>query len=741
MSRLTRRGFLRVTALAGGGLLLSGFFEEAHAVEASATPGVSSEAALGAFIRIDTDGKVTIAAKNPEIGQGIKNMLPMLIADELDVEWKSVRVEQVGFDSTRFKDQWSGGSQGTPTNWLPMRRVGAAGRAMLVAAAARSWAVPEAECETAKGVVHHLKTGRALAYGSLAAAAASLAAPDLESVKLKEPSQFTIIGTPVPGVDNHSIVTGQPLYGIDVVIPGMLYATFVKCPVFGGKVKSANLPEVRAAAGVRDAFLVEGGTALDGLLAGVAIVADGFWQAQSARRALQVTWEEGPTATQGSAAFAARAAELSKQPPHRSLRKDGDPDAAFASAAKVIRADYTYPFIAHAPLEPQNCTAKFENGKLELWAPTQTPQQGRALVAKTLGIKEEAITIHLTRAGGGFGRRLYNDYLVEAAWIARQCGAPVKLLWTREDDMQHDLYRPAGYHFFTGGLDAAGKLVAFRDHFVTFGAGDHFAPSADLSDSEFPARFVPHLALDASVMPLGVPTGAMRAPRSNALCFAFQGFIDELAHAAGRDPLDFRRDLLASAIPASIMQSIVAKLSPPKQPGFDEARMRGVLELVAETSEWGGKPLPRGTGMGIAFYFSHRGYFAEVVRATVNKAGRLSVEKVWVAGDIGSPIINPSMAEHQVQGAVLDGLAQAIGQEITIEQGRAVESNFHQFQLLRLRQAVPVEVHFKQTEFPPTGLGEPALPPVIPALCNAVFAATGKRVRTLPLSKSDLSWA
>jgi isoquinoline 1-oxidoreductase beta subunit len=744
VSGLSRRGFLRASLIAGGGLLLSSFVEDAEAADGSAAaPG--KDARLSAFVTIHPDGTVTIQSKNPEIGQGIKTMLPMLIADELDVEWKSVRVAQADFDNKLYKDQWSGGSMATPNNWLPMRRVGAAGRALLVAAAAKEWGVPAEECETEKGTVHHKKSKRALGYGALAATAASLPAPDLETVKLKDPAQFNIIGKPIPGVDNHAIVTGQPLFGIDVEVPGLQYATFVKCPVFGGKVKSANLDAIRALPGIRKAFVIDGGTDLYGLLGGVAIVGEGFWQVQSARGVLKIVWDEGTTAQQGTAAFAAKAKELHAQPPHRQIRKDGDAAAALASAAKVVKGDYSYPFIAHASLEPQNCTAKFENGKLELWAPTQTPEGGRALVARTLGIPEDAITIHLVRAGGGFGRRLYNDYLVEAAWIAREAGVPVKLLWTREDDLQHDLYRPGGWHSFTGGLDKDGKLVAFRDHFVSFGAGEKFAASAELTAAEFPARFVPNFVLDASVMPLGVPTGALRAPRSNALCFAFQCFLDEVAHAAGKDPLAFRRDLLVNPIsdapPAPAAGSgSGGKPPPPRPPVLDEARMRGVLDLVAEKSGWGKEKLPPGTGMGVAFYFSHRGHFAEVVRVKVSKAGALQIEKVWVAGDVGSQIINPSMAENQVQGAVLDGISEALAQEITIEGGRAVESNFHQFQLLRIKESVPVEVHFHKTAFAPTGLGEPALPPVVPALCNAIFAATGKRVRSLPLSKADLKW-
>ena len=737
-SAVTRRDFLRVTALVGGGFMLASYAEPLEALTRIGAAPSLADPMLNAYVRIMPDGIVTIIAKNPEIGQGIKTMLPMLIAEELDIEWSSVRIEQGDVDSTKYQSQIAGGSTATPTNWLPMRRVGAAARAMLVSAAAAQWNVPASELETEKGVVMHKASKRSAKYGALATAAASIAAPDLASIPLKDQKNFKIIGTRQKTYDLHGLVTGKPMFGIDVTVPGMKYASFVKCPVYGGKVKLANVEEIKKLAGITHAFVVEGTPNLAGLVGGVAIVGNNWWMVQQARKKLIVTWDEGATATQSSAGFAAKAAELSILPPHRSLRKDGNFDSALASAAKVVKAEYVYPFISHAPLEPQNCTAHFKDGACEIWSTSQTPEGGRGLVATTLGIKPDQIKIHMMRAGGGFGRRLSNDYMVEAAWIAKEIGVPVKLLWTREDDMQHDFYRPGGFHYFTGGVDAAGKIVAFKDHFVSFGEGERFANSADLAPNEFPAQFVQNLSYDASVMPLGVPTGALRAPRSNALSFAFLGFIDELAVAANKDPLQFRIDLLNSEIPAAPAPPAANGRAP--QPGFDAQRMRGVMEQLREVSGWGKTTLPKGTGMGTAFYYSHRGYFAEVVQVTVTKAGAITVDKIWAVGDVGSDIINPNHAEQQVQGAAMDGLSQAFGQEITFTNGRAEQSNFNTYPLLRMKQSAPIEVHWRKTAFAPTGIGEPALPPVVPALVNAIYAATGKRHRVIPLTKVDLKW-
>jgi isoquinoline 1-oxidoreductase beta subunit len=717
----------------GGGLLLTlNLPRGAHASEPTAV-GPAAGAELNPFISIAPDGIVTIVAKNPEIGQGMKTTLPMLIAEELDADWSQVRVEQALLNPI-YGMQFAGGSMATPLNWEPMRRVGAAGRQMLILAAAQTWEVPAAECDASQGIVHHRSSGRTLSYGALAAKAAALATPDLHSVRLKDPKDYRIIGKFTGGVDSALVLAGKPLFGIDMVLPGMLYATYEKAPVFGGRAVSANLAEIKAMPGVRDAFIIHGSdpkAVFDlGLVDGVAIVADSWWQTQKALGKLRVVWDRSSRPGQSTAEFERRAAHLSRQAPQSTIRRDGDIDEALSQAHRVLEAEYSYPFLAHVDLEPQNCTAHYKrDGSVEIWAPTQNPAPGRALVAGTLGVDESRVTVHMTRVGGGFGRRLKNDFMVEAAMISKMTGRPVKLLWNRRQDIQHDAYRPAGFHYFKAGLTADGRLGAFRDHFVTFGQKGEVAASADLPPEHFPAGFVPNLLFAQSLIELGVPTGPLRNPGGNALAFAFESFIDELAHAAARDPLDFRLDLYG---PARVMPLPARKGRP--QPPFDTSRAHGVLQLVAEKSEWRKRhELPRGAGMGLAFYYSHFGYFAEVVKASVGPDGTPKVHKVWAAGDVGRQIINPAGAYNQAQGGILDGLGAALHQAITVESGRVAQENFDTFGLLRMREAPPIEVHFRITDNPPTGLGEPPLPPVLPALCNALFAATGKRIRKLPV--------
>ncbi len=726
--RLTRRSFLQVGSATGGGLLIGAF--EAPTSSAQQPPAPPPFEAT-AFVKIAPDGTVTLISRNPEIGQGIKTMLPMLIAEELEVDWKTVKVEQADFDA-KYGMQTTGGSRAASNNWVPMRQVGAATRQMLIAAAAKQWGVGEAECFAQNGRVYHKGTDRSLGYGELASAAAGMPVPDLKTLKLKDQSTFKIIGKPTHSVDVPDIVAGKPIFGIDFTMPGMLYAVYQKCPVFGGKVASANVDEIKGLPGVKHVTVVDTtvktGPVVEGdpgLEPGVAIVADTWWAAQSARKKLDVKWDEGSAAEQSSEGFAKRAKELALQAPQRTLKNDGNVDDALKGGAKVLEAAYEYPFISHAPLEPRNCSAVYKDGKLEIWSTTQLPARGRTLVSKLLNVPEDNITIHLLRAGGSFGRGLTNDYMVEVSHIAMKVGAPVKLVWTREDDMQHDYYRPGGFHFLKGAVDSSGKVVAWRNHFVTYGDNEHFASSAAINAGEFPSDFVPNFAIHVSAMPLALKTGALRAPTANSQCFVMQSFIDELAHAAGKDPVAFRLELLGDGT----------------HKGYDVARMRGVLQAVAERSEWGKRKLPKGTAMGVSFHYSFQGYFAHVAEISVAANNKLKVHKVWVCGDIGSQVINPSGAEAQVQGGVIDGLSELMAQEITLEKGRVMQSNYHQHQLLRFSKAPQIDVHFVKSEHDPTGLGEPSLPPVIPAVTNAIFAATGQRIRTIPLSKSGFSWA
>lgn len=732
---VSRREFFRVTALAGGGFALSlALPGEAWAQTANALDDTAKVFTPGPFIKITPQGIITILAKNPETGQGIKTSLPMIVAEELDADFSTIVIEQAGLRGD-VGPQFAGGSRSTPDNYLRMRQAGATARAMLMTAAAQTWNVRVEELTTNSGKVIHAATGRTLSYGQLATKAATLPIPDEKTIKLKNEDEFKLLGSRVGGVDNPLIVTGRPLFGIDQKLPGMVYAAYEKCPVFGGKVVSANLDRLKALPGVKDAFLIEGTDNISGLLPGVAIIANSTWAAFSAKRQLQIVWDESAGADHSTATYAAKAAALAKAG-GTSVRNDGDVAAAFAAAAKVVEGAYSYPFLNHATLEPQGCTAWARDGGIEFWTTSQTPGSGQDLVAKTLNLPKEKLKINLVRAGGGFGRRLANDYMVEAAAIAlRTNGAPVKLTWTREDDMRHDCYhRPGGFHFLKGAVDAKGRLSAWHNHFVTFGykSTDKPASGAGLSPDELPARFIPDYRLDQSIISTIVPTGPMRAPGSNGLAFVMQSFIDELAHAGGRDPVEFRLELLGPdrAVPTGQGQ---------RGPSYDTARMKGVVKLAAEKSGWGRK-LPKGEGLGVAFHFSHSGYIAMVAEVAVARDGTLKVRQFTAAVDVG-PIINLSGAENQIQGSIIDGIGMAWLQEMTYDRGRTVQSNFHDYPLLRATEAPVIGVHFIQSKNPPTGLGEPGYPVVPPALCNAIFAASGRRVRQLPLTRNDLSWS
>lgn len=736
----SRRSFLKVSLLAGGGLALhayaialprplaaasGGLTGAVEVASAAAVPG----AELTAFVSIAPDGFVTIVAKNPEVGQGVKTSLPMIVADELDCDWDQVRTVQADANGALYGEQFAGGSRSIPDNWMPMRRTGAAARAMLLQAAAAQWSVPAHELTTSRGRIVHAASGRSLGYGEVATEAAKLAPPALESVPLKDPAQFTIIGRPIGGTDSEKVLHGKPLYGIDTRLPGMLYATYVVSPAHGGRLVKADIAAAKSAPGVKHVLPITGdGDSDNGLADGVAIVATHWWLANEARSKLVVEWDASKAKGHSTKAYHARAQDAITKGGGKPLRTDGDPDAALAGAAKRISARYDYPFIAHASLEPMNCTALYEGGKIRVWAPSQTPVRARELVQKSLALPAlEDVTLHVTRMGGGFGRRLMNDYVLQAAAIAKALpGTPIQLIWSREDDIRHDYFRPAGWHGLEAGLDAEGRLVAFTDHFVTFGDGEREARAAGMSLAMPPAGLVPNLRYSQTMMPTVVNTGALRAPGSNALCFMSQSFLDEVAIAAGKDLPSLMLELLGDR----------REIAPPGGRGvsFDTGRARDVIEKAVAMSGWsrGTKPAPN-RGKGFAFYFSHRGYFAEVVEASV-AGDQVTVHEVWVAGDVGSHIVNPFGAENQVRGSVIDGLAQALaGQQIEIVDGVVQQSNFHDFQLARMPATPAIRIEWVKSAHSPTGLGEPALPPVIPALTNAIHAATGTRIRSLPV--------
>jgi isoquinoline 1-oxidoreductase beta subunit len=718
---LDRRSFLKISGMAGGGLLLA-FHVGSEALANGAPKGFVPNA----FVRIAPDGTIVIYSKGPEIGQGIKTSFPMIVAEELDADWARVKVEQAAVNPTVFGRQSAGGSRSIPMAWDQLRRAGATARAMLVAAAAKEWGVPEAEITTSNSVASHAASNRSLGYGDLAGKAADLPVPDAKTLKLKDRKDFKLLGRRITGVENVEVVTGKPLFGIDQVVPGMQIAVFEKCPAVGGKVQSANLDEIKKLPGVTNAFIVEGNGKPTEVMPGVAILANSTWAAFSAKRQLKITWDESSASKDSWSKSVEEARKLAGSQGPESLKAVGDFDKALANAS-VAEGFYTYPFVSHAPLEPQNCTASFKDGAVEIWAPSQTADAALRLVAGTLGIPVEKVTIHQTRVGGGFGRRLMNDYICEAAWISRQAGVPVKLQWTREDDMHHDFYRVGGFHSFKGGVDSGGKLVAWQDHFITFTQdGEKPALAGQMSGDEFPALLVPNVRITQSKLPLATPTGWWRAPGSCALAFAIQSFLHECSVAAKRDHLQFLIDLMGEP----------RWLAPKNEFALNTERAVAVIKLAAEKGGWGRK-MPKGSGLGLAFHFSHAGHFAEVAEVSVDANRKLTVHRVTVAGDVG-PIVNMSGAENQVEGSVIDGFS-TMGLEISIENGRIQQNNFDSYPLLRIAKAPKVETHFIQSDYSPTGVGEPALPPVAPAICNAIFAATGHRVRTLPLSKEGFT--
>jgi isoquinoline 1-oxidoreductase beta subunit len=731
---LSRRGFLQVSALVGGGFALTATLPMAARAMA---PAGAEGGMMNAFVTINPDNTITIVGKNPEIGQGIKTMLPMLIAEELDADWDQVRITMADTDAAKYGPQLAGGSFATPMNWFPMRQTGAAARQMLLAAAAQQWGVDAATLTTEPSTVVHAASGRRATYGELAGLAATMPLPELAQVPLKDAASFRIIGRAIGGIDSPKIVRGEGIFGVDTQLPGLVYAAYERSPVYGARLVSANTDAAKAQPGVIDAFTIEGNGNAEELVDGVAVIASNWWLANRARSALAVQWDNGEWGSHSTAGYneAAAAAFASGQPGEVFTDK-GDVDAAFASAAKVLEADYAYPFLAHVAMEPMNCTALMhEDGHMEMWAPSQTPQGGQAAVAGLLGVTPDKVTVHITRMGGGFGRRLTNDYMVQVAAIARRMpGTPVQLIWSREDDVRSDFYRPGGYHRLRAALDDGGKLVGIDDHFVTFEypAGSPFNP-ASMSAAEFPANYVPNVRYGQTKLATAIPMGALRAPTSNALAYVFQSFLDEVAHESGKDLPGLLLELVEGAEADPTTMGFTGPA-----PGFNPARLAAVTRKVMDMASWS-TPAVEGRAKGFGFYFSHLGYFAEVVEASLDARGQVVVHDVWAAGDVGSHIINPHGALNQVEGSIIDGLGQALQLAVEFENGAARQTNFHNYQLPRMPMVPALHVEFVPSDNSPTGLGEPALPPVIPALTNALFALTGKRVRKLPIDTAQFA--
>ncbi len=740
LSDLSRRQFFKFSSIAGGGLALGLGISASEKV--SAQFGSGNLAELSPYVQIQTNGRINIFSKNPEVGQGIKTGLPLIIAEELDARWEDVDVVQAEIDFNRYGLQFAGGSLSTPMNWMAMRYAGATARAMILAAAAQQLDVSLSELTTSESKVIHTPTGREYGYGEFADLATTVAVPAPESLTLKNPSDFTILGKRYGGVDNHSIVTGKPLFGIDQKRPGMAYATYTKAPATGGQASSFNEEHIKSLDGVIDAFIVEpvGSMFVPGLdgqahLGGVAIVATSTWAAFKAKQELEVVWDNSTADTDASwTHLVENATRMADKDGTMELLKTGDVDAAFADAAQVVEGFYEFPYLSHVNLEPQNCTALYENGRVELWAPSQAPQSGEAGAATVSGIPAENVVLNQTRIGGGFGRRLFNDYTYEATAIAKRMeGTPIKLQWTREDDMAFDFYRPGGFHSYKAALDSNGKMIGFSDHFITVSekaGAEGPLMAAELGTDILPMRHVENVKVTQTLQPAAIPTGYMRAPGSNSYGFTFQSFLHEVAEAAGKDYRDFLLDLLDSDedIPAP-----PARPGRPPAPAFSNERARNVITSVTDRAKWG-RAMPDGRALGLAFYYSHIGYVAQVADVSVNARKEVTVHKIWSVSDFGF-IHNPSSAEAQIQGSILDGLSQLMYAKISFEGAVVQQSNFHQYPLLRMSKAPEIDAHFLQPDVPPSGAGEPALPPTLPAVANAIFNATGDRVRKTPLSE------
>jgi isoquinoline 1-oxidoreductase beta subunit len=694
---VTRRDFLKVSTLAGGGLMLS-----FHA------PALTSllEADTfqpNAYLSISTDGVITLMAPNPEVGQGVKTSLPMLVAEELDADWSQVRIEQAGLDTQNYQRQIAGGSGSVRSSWEPFRKAGATARQMLVEAAARKWNVPASECITEKGFVIHQPTGRTLNYGALASAAARLEVP--QQVKLKDPKDYKIIGQRITNADARRIVTGTMPFGIDTRREGMLFAMVAR-PAFGKKLKQVDDRRAKQIKGVKQVVVFENN---------VAVLATSTWAAKKGRDALQIEWEdEGKP--ESTSDYNAALAKLIENPSTDPKRNNGNVDQARSEADKVLESVFYAPFLPHAPMEPMNFFADVRPDRAELFGPTQTPARTRTEAARVLGLPEEKITVGLSRMGGGFGRRLQADYSVEAARISQLAKVPVLVVWTREDDMQGGFYRPAGMYRYRASIKN-NQLTGW--HLIAAAANSANATR----ENNFPAGAVPNFRVDSHNYTTAITVGPWRAPNHNFIAFTEESFVDEIAHELGKDPVAFRLELLEQA-----------KTRPYGEVAYDPDRYANVVKLAAEMGNWG-RQGTNGIFKGFGAHFSFGTYVAQVADVSIQN-GKVKVHKVYCAVDCGR-VINYSGAETQIEGGIIDGLGHMLYGQITFKNGEVEQKNFNSYRLIRIPDAPDIEVRFINTEAEPQGLGEPGLPPIAAAVANALFAATGKRIRRLPVSAVD----
>ena len=737
-AELSRRRFLVLSGATGLSLGLMGCTQPSSTEPSRGTESATTESAtltLNAYITLSEDGQVRIYAPNPDIGQGVKTALPMIVAEEMDIDWQQVRVESAPVDRASFGAQFSSGSRSVATRWQEMRQLGAAARRMLLQAAATRWSVAESELQTANGQVLHPASKRQLRYGELAREAAALPAPDATTLRFKQPADYRIVGQRIGSVDNPAIVTGSPIFGIDQQLPDMQYAVYCKCPTLGGKPRSANLNEIKALAGIVDAFLIEGTPGVaqfdsfgNTVAGGVAIVANSTWQALKARQSLQVDWDLSQASTDDTAQLEARALALLDSDAGKVMTEKGSPVGKLQAANQLVTGNYTTAMICHAQLEPLSCTAWHRGNEVEVWAASQTPSAAVISLQKTLGLPADKITVHQLRGGGGFGRRIDNDYVREAALISQHTGKPVKLQWSREDDMAFDFYRAPTFYRIQASLDQHGRIDAWDLNSVAVSPnGEKPGLYADLRPGMMPEPLLNHYRMRVSLTPFETPVGAVRAPITNSYGFAEQSFMHELATAAQRDHLAFLLELMGE--PRWTREGNIRAIN--------TGRAANVINRVARMAGWG-RTLPTGSALGLSFFFSHGGHIAEVAEVSVNKERQIKVSKVWVAADIGT-VINRSGAEHQLQGAVIDGLSTMAAQNLTVKAGQVQESNFHQYPLLRSPAAPQVEVELLESGFAPTGVGEPGLPPLAAAVCNAVYTATGHRIRSLPISREGFS--